>query len=383
MKKAYYVDTYSHGILHEMFDASSLKMFASIYDEVEYFADITAKEHLVKMLGRMPDNVIYHKIGVPGGNWKIIRFWKQIKAMYNNCYYIIKASVDTTVIINYNTMSAIYLINWITKLAKKKVLVICHGEMQALCIKQNTSFLFKANKKFFTSDKTVIAEKLYFAVLGDIIKKNLRLYISKQIYDKMLCFDHTAIFDTIELPDNVKSETVLNVGVIGIIRESKGLSKVLELANNLKKYQDKIKISVVGKVSCDKQKLQESGIYINEEFGNRFLSRMEMYRLISQLDIILFLYPKDGYKVTASGSLFDAIDCERPILALRNDYLEYFSSKFGSVGNLVDTYDRLEKEIVELLNGKKYSVDFKLIKRLLAPDNIAVSLKKQLDYIEL
>ena len=39
MKKLLYIDTYSTGHLHEMFDASSLRMFCDMYDEVRYYAN--------------------------------------------------------------------------------------------------------------------------------------------------------------------------------------------------------------------------------------------------------------------------------------------------------------------------------------------------------
>ena len=49
MKKLLYIDTYSTGHLHEMFDASSLRMFCDMYDEVRYYANkdsIDNIEHL-------------------------------------------------------------------------------------------------------------------------------------------------------------------------------------------------------------------------------------------------------------------------------------------------------------------------------------------------
>ena len=38
---------------------------------------------------------------------------------------------------------------------------------------------------------------------------------------------------------------------------------------------------------------------------------------ISKLDYVIFLYPEGSYKYTASGALFDAINQEKQILALK------------------------------------------------------------------
>jgi hypothetical protein len=382
MTKAYYVDTFSYDTNHEMYNASSLKMFSCIYDEMVYCADITAKINLEKMLNGMPQNVKYLKINVLEGNSSIGRFFKQMMAVFHNCKFIIKANKCDTVIINYNTMIAIYPINWITKIFKKKVLVVCHGEMLDLTVERKTSWIFSQAKNFFKSPKTKVAKGLYFSVLGDTILNNLKPYLCSQVFNKMIPFEHSAIFDSYKL-SQPKVNGKLKVGAIGIFRESKGLTPFLELAKSLKPFADKIEISAVGRIRGNKESFTDAGVKFYDEFCDRFLSREEMYQLISQLDLVLFLFPKEAYKVTASGSLFDAIDCERPILALENDYFTHIYNTCGSFGKLVDSYSDFRDELIELTRGDIYDIDFKSIKKYLTPESVAVELQKKLEKVRL
>lgn len=376
MNKAYYIDTYSKGNLHEMYNASSLQMFSFIFDEIVYVADNTSKQQVTKILNGLCDNIQYKKIFVPSANNKIMALIKQIFALINNCYYLIKANNDDIVIINYNTMSNIYILNFFTKKMNKKVIIVCHGEMLTLCEILKTSKLFSLSKTFFTNEKINIAPGLYFSVLGDVILKNLKPYISNKVYQKFIPFDHSAIFSEKNNKDNF-SNNIVKIGVLGI-RKDKGLVELLNLSNRLKKLYNKLEISIIGKIDADYDKIVNSGINISKNSINKFLSRDEMEDKISNINFILFMYPKTGYRVTASGALFDAIEFEKPIIAIKNDYFEYIFNKYGSIGKLVNNIEEMEQEIIDLTNGKKYNIDFNRLKKYITPSNIAQDLKIRL-----
>ena len=57
MKKLLYIDTFSTGHMHEMFDASSLRMFSDMYNEVYYRANQDSIDNVTHLLGGMPSNV--------------------------------------------------------------------------------------------------------------------------------------------------------------------------------------------------------------------------------------------------------------------------------------------------------------------------------------
>lgn len=86
------------------------------------------------------------------------------------------------------------------------------------------------------------------------------------------------------------------------------------------KNNPKVEFRIIGNTSGQREKLEEAGVVIPKGVGDFFISRELMYDCISELDYILYCFPPEVYKYTASGTVFDAVDCERPILAIRNDY---------------------------------------------------------------
>lgn len=371
MGKLYYVDTFSYNNLHEMFDASSLEMFSYMTNQIEYRAHKTSIKCVQQLLGKFPSNIKVRKIpGINGIN-KVSRFLKQVCAIIINVYYILHAEKDDIVVINYNTAIALYFINWASKITNHKVLLICHGEMQDLAIKRRTSFLFKKSMNMFLNPNIHIASNLYFAVLGNAIYNNVAPIITPQIKKKLLSFEHSAIFNKIPFAP-VQPHNKLVLGMVGGIRESKGISSLLTLSESLRNYRN-IEIRVIGYIDYDIEKLKQANIHIPDGVGKHFLSRQKLYDNIRQLDYVVCLYPKDGYKFTASGSIFDAIDCERPILGIKNDYFENLFKQYGKFGYLEDTLEDVISKAKELANNIQNQEHFniKSVKEKISPKSIA------------
>ena len=77
-----------------------------------------------------------------------------------------------------------------------------------------------------------------------------------------------------------------------------------------------------------------------------------MYNQISRLDYALFLFPPERYKFTASGSVFDAIACETPVIALQNDYFEHLFAYCGEFGYLENSVEAISRRILNLTRGE-------------------------------
>lgn len=378
MKKAYYIDTYSTKHIHEMYNASSLQMFAAMYEHIEYRCSKTSLYHVKKLLGVLPKNVTERTI-VLINSWgrfgKIKRFLKQIQAIFYNTFFILKAPKDFDVIINYNTVPALPFVNWACKISKRRVLQVCHGEMADLAVKRPTSALFKWGLSLLTKPNAKIAPNLFLAVLGNSIKNNLKGLISSQAEQKLLSFDHSAVFDTIPLfPNNSSSKLV--IGVIGAMRPSKGLENFIELSESFKN-NNRIEFRIIGKTLLNRNIYEKLGIIFPSESTNKYLSREEMYNHVRQLDYVLFLFSSELYKFTASGSVFDAIDCERPVLGLENDYFSEMFKVCGDFGYLEPSLDDLKKRILWLVDNKEsVSWNLKKVKEYFQPENVAKHFKK-------
>lgn len=377
MKKAYYIDTYSVEHIHEMYDASSLKMFAAMYDKIEYRASLSSYMNVRILLGnQLPETVRYKSIWVGNGGCFLLNVVKQFAATLVNVFYIIKAGKNVDTILNYNTAMALRFINVAAKISKGRVLVVCHGEMQDIVVKRKTSPLFKWGMSLFKDAQLRIAEGLYFAVLGNVIRENVKNVVSPQAGRKVLSFDHTAIFDKIPLAEHDHNNKLV-LGMIGSLRESKGFSEYMNLASHFKN-NPMVEFRAIGKIWIDRCKIEESGIVLPKGVGYESLTRQKMYDMIREVDYVVYLFPKEGYRFTASGSIFDAIDCERPILSLYNDY---FSGLFGSCGHfgyLENTMDNLINRIDWLCSHKdEVTWNMRAIKEKLQPENAAERFVRQ------
>jgi len=88
------------------------------------------------------------------------------------------------------------------------------------------------------------------------------------------------------------------------------------------------------------------------------------------MDILIFLYPEDKYKLTASGAIFDSIDREKIILSLHNDYFDdLFSRVF--IGYQFDSIELMVEYIKGLSKEKLPIIDYKNVKNKLSPESEA------------
>lgn len=374
MKKLLYIDTFSSNHIHEMFDASSLLMFAQLYDSIDYYGNGNSLSNVEHILGRMPDNVAAHKINLVNiykPIHKLRRFIKQIQATILNVWFIITAKHDVDIVINYMTAISLYPINWITALTGKKVLIVCHSDIQELTGKNKVSWIFRKSITLLSKNCVNIAKGLWFAVLGESIYNNVVPLISEQVKEKLVSFDHTAIFDKIPRIKKGQIDEKLILGYVGGFRTSKGADVFLDIAKQFK-HNPNIEFRMIGHTSGKNEQLRDAGIVIPDGVGDFFISREKMYELICQLDYVLYCFPPEGYRFTASGTVFDAIDCERPILAIRNDYFEGMFKAYGAFGYLEDDAERLISRIRLMINNKDSDMwNLKNVKEQLRPESAA------------
>lgn len=384
MKKLLYIDTFSTGHIHEMFDASSLRMFGDLYDEIVYCANKDSIENIKHLLGEMPSSIKVKSVNIvdiykPFG--KLRRFLKQLQAAVLDCWYIATVSKNTDVVINYMTALALYPINWAARITDKRVLVVCHSDIQEVLGHNKVSWLFEKSIHMLDKADVKIAKNLWFAVLSDAILDNVLPLVSPQVKEKMLAFDHTAIFDRIPKKSHITSGKLI-LGYVGGLRANKGGDVFLKLAKHYKN-NSQIEFRIIGNTSDQRDKLNEAGVIIPDGVGDFFISHELMYDNICDLDYVLYCFPPEGYKYTASGTVFDAIDCERPILAIKNDYFSGLFKVCGEFGYLEEDYDNLVKRINWLIsNRNEVNWNMKKVKDYLRPESAAKRFSESKWYVD-
>jgi hypothetical protein len=179
----------------------------------------------------------------------------------------------------------------------------------------------------------------------------------------------------------------LNLAIIGLATRAKGSNKIITLYDNLysMNLQDKVNLSIIGKVVDFAKELENTTI--RHYTHSSFLNQEDYDRLIKEQDFILFFYPDETYKFTASGSFLDCLLHDKPIIAIRNSFFSYYMEKIGPIGYLTDTITEMADCIGKILNspsfdcnesGKDKRFMLKQMRTYFSPNVIAQSLKEEL-----
>ncbi|MEJ5055157.1 hypothetical protein [Sphingobacterium sp. MYb382] len=382
MRKVKIIDSFCHGTMHEQFNASLLIMFSTIYPNITYYS---GRGNRLNILNLVTDfsNVSFRNIWIIEGGGRFALAFRYLISTIYNCFFLIVSSPKDLLVFNYNNAFSLSMVNLINRIFKRKVLIFCHGEMELLIPScSETGILHRLLQgritSFFLNKKNVLCTNLYFFVTGDIILQNLMKVLPIQFHKNFLSLDHGYIFEK-KVLEKKEREKRLVLGWVGVFNLIKGANLFCQLADKLDLLKnDDVCLKIVGKIFFDRKSLIKKGIQLFS--SNGMLSRDEFNKRIENFDFIVFLYPINTYKFTASGAIMDAIDKRIPILALRNDYFSYIFEKYGEIGYLVDTLDELVGVIYSLKDDKAYltASNFEEIQLLLSPKALSTTLREKL-----
>lgn len=392
--KLQYIDTFSYHTGHLQFNASLLVMLSLIYDKkrISYLSGNNSAKELYKLLkGRYTLKNVKHKsIFVFPGNHKYALLMRYIISAITNIIILILSSPNTILIYNFNNVFSLRLINLINKILNRKILICCHGEMELMTKDTiGKGFLHKLLafliKDFFIKRRK-IQQNIYFIVLGDSTKKNIEKILTEEQAKKIISIDHSYIFSqSTGTNDNYTNKRTINIGTVGIFNKSKGADAFVDLAAQIK--NPIISLSITGQISYNIDILTKLKIDLPSNLGSSPLEQDEFNLRIRNLDFILFLYPPDSYTMAASGAILDAINMQKPIIAITNSYFNYIFNKFGNIGflgsNLQDIIyyiNHLQKTKVD--NHTFSPINYTNIQKLLQPENLKDDLKNKLSNIK-
>lgn len=375
-RKAIYIDSNSHGTMHEQYNAAMFVVCAYSFNEIYYFAGRSSLEHALKLIkSNEPFNFGRKEIFVFGGNNKLSLLLRTLIGCVQNIRFLLFSKKETILIYNFNNFFSLLFLNFFNKILKRKVIICCHSEIAFIvkdCVHKNIIYNLRTKifRYFFLNPKTIVADNLYFLVLGDSIKSNLSKILSADRANHIISIDHPYIFKK-----NIASiaHKGLKIGVVGTMAQEKGADLLIEIAHELDlNNRNDISISIIGRILCESKQFQDAGIILPNNLGKKSLPRDEFNLLISELDYILYLYPIDSYKYTASGSLMDSLNMACPVLSFRNDYFQYIFEKFGKLGYLVEDVSDMVLLINALSKGNVIREDypFEEIKAKLSPSEI-------------
>ncbi|MDY6263411.1 MAG: hypothetical protein SPM09_03285 [Fibrobacter sp.] len=386
-KKAVIIDPYSHGAYHEVINQSYLMMISCLYDHVTYVADGSSCENLKMLMNKCGidySNVefIYMKTKSYFVNLKygsLNYFQKILIVSWLNLIWTKKYAKDVCdVFFNGNVFLALWLLIFLGG-RKNNLYIMCHNEMEGIDKKENTAFV---NKLFVNPFLRIsfrymnIPSRFHFILLSSFMETYFKSRISERNKKNIYSIDHAYIRPPVDCALTIDSKSnELLVGIPAAINKGRGLNILREI---LKKN---IANSVfIQSISFITETINSPHFRSLNETG-RLLPFEEYNRFVNQMHILLFLYDKGSYKLTASGAILEAIWNQKPIIALHNYYFDYVFEKFGNLGFLCDSVDELVDKINEVALDRKilnhFSDNLKKAKEALLPQNV----KKQLEMI--
>lgn len=379
MRKLIYADTFSIGAFHETFNASSLMMFSKIYPEIVYYAPKSSMQCVKKQIGDFPNNIRYRPVLFFAGMGKIGNFLRYLSSFIWSIILVFRQRHDEVLFFNYNSLWALKLINRIVRYRRLNVIITCHGELEYLFNGKKLNVPAQAGLNLFRNPNWSIAEGLYFCVLGKSILRNVKGILPAEHFLKFISFEHSFIAHQVE---RHKQDSIFRIGTVGIVRKQKGLDDILSIGRALSTTPN-VEFYALGRVIVDSEILTNSGVKYIPGAERDYVSKELFNQYIDKMDCLIFTYPQDGYKFTASGALFDAIDREKIILSLHNDYFD----EMFHVANLGKLFDSTEDMIKYLKSNRMMTelqcVDFNRNKEVLSYVGVAEKFKKTLMSIQL
>ena len=387
MKKIKIIDYYSIKTFHEVINFSLLMICSKIFDKTTYVSGKSAQMNIKKMHELYNSNSIKYETAYTfetDSSWaaRMRDIWGVITTLY---YYFI-TSYNTLIFYNYTNKISLPIILILNSLLRKKIIFVFHGELEFLT--GNVSYLKTSGWYKYSMDLSFKylfkLSPAYILVLGDSIKSNL-LKRYPHINNKILSICHPYFTDTQFSSKAVRSRpstnTTVKIGTIGIMKQEKGLSSLITLSSKLKDLikEKKIELYHIGKVYTDKKEYLVNEIYwIGNAIG---LDREEFDKHIQQLDYLLFLYPTNSYKLTASGAIMDAVKLRKPIISLHNDYFDYLMGKapIGYMGNTLDELEQIIRKVVNRELNNNFNQEFDLLSQKISIVNNTILFEKELE----
>lgn len=380
MLKITYIGTYATGVLHQMFDTCFLHVCALVSSHVDCYKHKSTYD-FIKEKGNQYgyiNNIIFHPIHIISGEGRFKDLFKGIIGAFQNLFLYSKCSSDRTVVINYNNVFALRILNLACKIKKTKLFVVCHGEMDLLQDDRG-GLLAKLSRKMLKSFfyNCSIAQDFYFIVLGDSILNNLKNCIPASSYKHFFSINHPYYIESKHFESRSKSFRELNLGLIGTLSIEKGLDSFMSFVELLEEKQIKCHYSIVGRINT--HDYDDFMIRHNIDIAWNYLTREEMEERVANLDCVLYFYPSNSYKLIASGAIFDPISMRIPVIAIKNDFFEYVFKEIKYPAYLCDDINTMASviESKEFVNYPESNIDWSAF----SPEKVADRFKEILKSI--
>jgi hypothetical protein len=233
---------------------------------------------------------------------------------------------------------------------RQKIYILLHGELQYLINSDSLSqkldvFINKFN--FYLSH--YFNSNVKFVILSELVYENFCIQIGfrlRNIIHLDLPYDYTRLFYN-SLPERECNKLILST--IGVNARNKNSHYLNILADYLVNEMENslVELKCIGRVHD--VEFKDSIVLLNLD-GSYFVDPDLYSKLILESTFILSFVDDKNYSLISSGSYFDCIKYQIPILAIRNSQWSYNFQKFGEIGVLFNSVDEMLEYIRSMIN---------------------------------
>ena len=351
---------------HIPFNIAIIKYIKDIYidEPIVYLSEKNNVLNIKSNFGdKEYDGIIFHEkkfncpVEVKKGRW-FVREIIEILNVLSLGFMLNKKEVNVLIITSILPMPHLILKKYLN-VNCKKCLIFCHGELEYLLAKDDwrSMLLGYALKKALNIKNTFTN----YIVLGEPIRKNANSILKKDMFRYSI--DHPYIFDCTKQSYISNKKIPLQIGTIGIASVQKHTEKIFEIA---KKCDTEAKFYIIGKIDKSLISFLKEIDNVDWKKNDDLIPLSEYEKKISMMDFLIFFNDNSHYKMCASGTFFDSLKYNKPIIAIKNDFLEYYFSIFGDIGYLCTNIQEMEniiKNIYKNRNVERYIKQIDNIKR--------------------
>lgn len=375
--KVVFIDTNSIGNFHEVFNAAFFKILETNFDTVLHVSSKSSFETIKRILNNNEikfdtSKITFKEVKVLEGTKSHHIFLRKIFAAVLLFFLLFKYRKRAIILANLNEFGTIYF-NLFAKIFKTNLTIVAHGELEYLIQdvpKNKPIFIYKKFlQRFF---KCKWNKRIQMIMLGDSIQKKMQNLFPLNA-SSFVSMNHPYFFNNIE---SSLTEKPIKMGVVGSVGENKGILSFFKLSERLEEFiiSQQLELYVVGKHGYNPIDFPLIK-FVGET--NQIIPTQEYNQAIQQLDAILFFYGADQYQLTASGAIFDAVNHEKPIIAIENSYFKHVFS-YGNIGFLGKNISEIEEVIKKIILNEdilKEMNTFKNVKFAFSWENITFPLK--------
>lgn len=239
-------------------------------------------------------------------------------------------------------------------LGSEKALITLHGDLEFIKLDSSSmrNFLGRCFRISFRKKRSGCK----YLALEDVIKMNL-VQSGLLNDDEVVAVAHPYIFinDLVQQPV-IKSP--LTIGYIGVASVEKNAAALFSMAaaftDDIKKRS--LEFVLIGKnENIPEEQLND---LVKAGRNKAMLDRKNFEGQIQSVHYAVFFHDNNAYQFTSSGSVYDAFNFEKPIIALRTDLFQSFFERAGKIGFLCNDMDEMKTVVRNILNGSITALEY-------------------------